>query len=216
MNENVKVVLGFLAGAVLSGVGTYIFTDKKLSREFELALDEYKAEMEGKNKDDNEAADTDGDDETEQDSESDKRIDIPQDALDAAKVMREGIRRAKDKKTIKNYGNVERDIRRDLRDIDEEGGDNMYEESLKMVKNKPVIVAFDEYNENSLGYRQVELYFDDHDYKIFNDDGEEVEDMGITVGYENMDELSHSDEPDIYIRNDNLKEYYMVTKEYRW
>ena len=40
MNENVKVFLGFIAGAAIGAVVSYFVTEKKLSKDFNLALDE--------------------------------------------------------------------------------------------------------------------------------------------------------------------------------
>lgn len=217
MNENVKVFLGFIAGAAIGAVVSYFVTEKKLSKDFDLALDEYKASCEITREIDNaigedECAD-DNDSEDKENNDMNKK-DIPQEAIDAYKNMQEGVRKAKARREMHNYGNVERDISRPT--IDEiDGGDNEYNESVKFIKNKPVIVSYEEFDENRPHYRQVDLYFDARDFKLFDDDGAEVEDMGIMVGYDNMEKLADSDESDMYIRNDNLKEYYCVTTEYR-
>ena len=218
MNENVKVFLGFIAGAAIGAVVSYFVTEKKLSKDFDLALDEYKASCEITREIDNaigenEGVDNDNDSENKGSNDMNKK-DIPQEAIDAYKNMQEGVRKAKARREMHNYGNVERDISRPT--IDEiDDGDNEYNESVKFIKNKPVIVSYEEFDENRPRYRQVDLYFDAQDFKLFDDDGAEVEDMGIMVGYDNMEKLADSNESDMYIRNDNLKEYYCVTTEYR-
>lgn len=220
MNENVKVFFGFVAGAAIGAIVSYFVTEKKLSKDFELALDEYKNSSEITKEIDDAIGDTDNDTdntiEIEEIKENDdmNKKDIPQEAVNAYKNMQEGVRKAKARREMHNYGNVDRDISRPT--IDEiEGRNDEHNESVKFIKNKPVIVSYDEYDDNKLRYRQVDLYFDARDFKLFDDDGAEVEDMGIMVGYDNMEKLADSDESDMYIRNDNLKEYYCVTTEYR-
>lgn len=219
MNENIKVFFGFVAGAAIGAVVSYFVTEKKLSKDFELALDEYKNSSEITKEIDDAISETDNakttieNEEVKENDDMNKK-DIPQEAINAYKNMQEGVRKAKARREMHNYGNVERDISRPT--IDEiEGRDEEHNESVKFIRNKPVIVSYDEYDDNKLRYRQVDLYFDARDFKLFDDDGAEVEDMGIMVGYDNMEKLADSDESDMYIRNDNLKEYYCVTTEYR-
>lgn len=222
MNSNVKAFLGFVLGAVISGVAVYIYQDKRLSKKFEEELKVYqrKANSSDKNKTDaDNGTTTNTPNDTDSKGEDNMKSNIPQDALDAAKKMQEGVQKAKENrekrgerersktnyaKLTRSYGNKE------------EGGEDMTL-SEKIVKNQPYYISEEEFIEwdGKDGYRAVDLFYNADDDSVCNASGEVLEDAHIMCGWDILQDLYDGKNGDeVYVRNDNFKEVYCIAKNF--
>lgn len=223
MNDNVKAIVGFVLGAIVSGVAVYIYQDKRLSKKFEAELKAYTdpKEMDTKDAVQNETKDEANNAETKGDDTMNKS-NIPQDAIDAAKRMQEGARKAKENRETKgereknktNYAKLTRDYTGKEKD---EKGDKDMTISEKLVNNKPYYISRDEFYEmdGTDGYRAVDLFYNSDDDTICNDDGEVLEDSWMSIGWDIQQELYDGKTDDeVYVRNDEFKEVYCISKNF--
>ena len=169
MNGNVKGFIGFLLGAIAGGVAAYIYQDKRLSKKFEEELKAYtepKVEAdtaEGEDTNDNTATD-----EPKGDDDDMKKTNIPQDALDAAKKMQEGAKKAKEdreqrgerERSKTNYSKLTRGYASSGKE-ESEGDDKDMTMSEKIIKNQPYYISKEEFMEMDMkdGYRGVDLFY---------------------------------------------------------
>jgi hypothetical protein len=227
MNGNVKAFLGFVLGAAISGVAVYIYQDKRLSKKFEEELKVYQRKA---NSTDENKAETDADDstttntpnDTDSKGEDNMKSNIPQDALDAAKKMQEGVQKAKENREKRgerersktNYAKLTRSYGSE--GSKEEGGEDMTL-SEKIVKNQPYYITEEEFIEwdGKDGYRAVDLFYNADDDSVCNASGEVLEDIWTSIGYDILQDLYDGKNGDeVYVRNDNFKEVYCITKNF--
>ncbi len=219
MDNFIKYLVGFIAGAVTAGVGVYIYQEKRLTKEFEEELKNYKESLL------TEADIRESDKDKERPFE--KEEDIPENVLNAVKEMQGKVRR------IDPAGpNESKEIRDDIRGSKNnrtpyngiaKGDKNALDisradanETNEEVSRLPVQITEEEYNENRWGYTQHELYYDEDKMTCFDENGTMVEDYEIMVGKNNLDSMIEIDRRgryvvnDIYVRNDGCKELYWV------
>lgn len=228
MNENVKMAIGFIVGLLTGGAVMYFVQEKKLSREFENELEDYKAQFEKEHGMNDE---TDGENDPEDKEENDKSIeedkdtmskkDIPDAAIRAVEKMQEGIRNARNKRErqVVNYSRSSKDVKRnfELDPKDEQyfdenynpnhGPDNneTYENlSAMLVANRPRMMTpteFDKFTHPDYEYLTLHR---DYVGNVYDDDGNLVEDVDNLVGYDNLVPLENNECAEVYIRNDNM------------
>lgn len=221
MNENVKAFLSFVAGAVISGIAVYIWQDKRLSKKFEEELIAYKAkgateETEKKNVEEQNVEDSDNE-------SVEATSNIPQDAIEAVKRMQEGARKAKEtrennaklEKSKTNYSSLTRKYGSIFNKNNDKGEDEMTL-SEKMVNNRPYYISSEEFVEmdGKDGYTAYDLFYNSDDNSLCNDDGEVIEDGWIMIGWDILQDLYDKKEEECYVRNDNLKEVYCISKNF--
>lgn len=224
MNGNIKGFIGFLLGAIAGSVAAYIYQDKRLSKKFE---EELKAYTEPKVEADTaEGEDTNDDtakDEPKGDDDDMKKTNIPQEALDAAKKMQEGARKAKEdrerrgerEKSKTNYSKLTRGYASSRKE-ESEGDDKDMTMSEKIIKNQPYYITKEEFMElDGNGYRGVDLFYNADDDTICNDDGEVLEDAHYMCGWDTLQDLyDHKVDDEVYVRNDNFKEVYCIMRNF--
>lgn len=233
MNGNLKAFVGFVLGAISAGVAVYIYQDKRLSKKFEEELKAYTDPKKADNKDsdnnttnetDSNNAETKGDDDM-------SKMNIPQDALDAAKRMQDGVKKAKEDRETKgmreknktNYAKLTRGYASTDEAGEEKtngsgnGGDKEMTLSEKIVKNQPYYISREEFLEMDMkdGYRGVDLFYNADTDSVCNDDGEVLEDSWESIGWSTLQDLYDGKGGDeLYVRNDNFKEVYCISRNF--
>lgn len=218
MNDFAKYLVGFIAGAITAGIGVYIYQEKRLTKEFEDELKNYKDSL---------LTEDDICEPEEEERPFKKEEDIPEDVLNAVKEMQGKIRRIdpagpKEAKEIRDDIRGSKNNRTQYNGI-AKGDKNSINisrsdanEANEEVSRLPVQITEDEYNENRWGYTQHEFYYDEDKMTCFDENGTMVEDYEIMVGKNNLDSMIEIDKRgryvvnDIYVRNDGCKELYWV------
>lgn len=218
MNDFAKYIVGFIAGAITAGIGVYIYQEKRLTKEFEEELKNYKESL---------LTEADIREAEKEEKPFSKEEDIPESVLNAVKEMQGKVQR------VEPTGpNESKEIRDDIRSSKNnrtqyngiaKGDKNAIDISRTDIKGTneevsklPVQITEDEYNENRWGYTQHELYYDEDKMTCFDENGTMVEDYEIMVGKNNLDSMIEIDRRgryvvnDIYVRNDGCKELYWV------
>jgi hypothetical protein len=233
MNNNLKAIVGFVLGAISAGVAVYFYQDKRLSKKFEEELKAYTDSKKEDNKtsDNNITNETNSNDaETKGDDDMNK-TNIPQDALDAAKRMQDGAKKAKEDRESKgmreknktNYSKLARGYASTDEAGEEKtngsgnGGDKEMTLSEKIVKNQPYYISREEFLEMDMkdGYRGVDLFYNADTDTICNDDGEELDSAWESIGWSTLQDLYDGKGGDeLYVRNDNFKEVYCISRNF--
>lgn len=86
------------------------------------------------------------------------------------------------------------------------------ERKEQTVRNKPVIISPDEYGEEEY-YTQIEFVYC-ADGVLFNEDQEVVEDYKKYIG-DALQHFGEYEDDSVYVRNDKLKSYFAVLKDFR-
>lgn len=239
MNDNIKGFLGFILGAAISGIAVYIYQDKRLSKKFEEELEAYQKKDKTEepaitentndtNTTETEHNDTPSNDETDSKGDDDmSKNNIPQDALDAVKKMQEGAKKAKEDRENKgereknktNYAKLTRGYASKTLEAVEnnKSGDDKMTLSEKIIKNEPYYITQEEFIEmdGKDGYRGVDLFYNADDDSVCNDDGEVLEDAHIMCGWDILQDLYDGKGTDeVYVRNDNFKEVYCISRNF--
>lgn len=227
MNGNIKGFIGFLLGAIAGGVAAYIYQDKRLSKKFEEELKAYtEPKVEADTADGEDANNDTATDESKGDDDDMKKTNIPQDALDAAKKMQEGARKAKEdrerrgerEKSKTNYSKLTRGYASSGKD-ESEGDDKDMTMSEKIIKNQPYYISKEEFMEMDMkdGYRGVDLFYNADTDTVCNDDGEELDSAWESIGWSTIQDMydgKWNGGDELYVRNDNFKEVYCIMKNF--
>lgn len=180
-----KTFIAFMAGAIVGGIATYIYVDKKKTAEFEEELELYKEHYENKNQNKDESVSDDPD--------GDSDADIPSEVVEKVAEMQESLKKHKIA-----YNKI----------IDEKGYDTME------IKKDPYVISADDFYGNRFNsYDRVELYFNPDDGELFDVDGEFVEDADEMVGMANLSILTERVEKEVYICNPEREALYNVCIE---
>lgn len=233
MNSNLKAIVGFALGAISAGIAVYFYQDKRLSKKFEEELKAYTDSKKENNKasDNNTTNETDSNDAETKGDDDMSKTNIPQDALDAAKRMQDGVKKAKEDRETKgmreknktNYAKLARGYASTDEAGEEKangsgnGGDKEMTLSEKIVKNQPYYISREEFLEMDMkdGYRGVDLFYNADTDTICNDDGEELEDAWQNIGWDTLQDLYDGKGGDeLYVRNDNFKEVYCISRNF--
>ncbi len=86
------------------------------------------------------------------------------------------------------------------------------ERKEQTVQNKPVVISPDEYGEEEY-YTQIEFVYC-ADGVLFNEDQEIVEDYKKYIG-DALQHFGEYEDDSVYVRNDKLKSYFAVLKDFR-
>lgn len=235
MNGNIKGVIGFILGVVAGGVAAYIYQDRRLSKKFEEELKVYQ-EKDKKSNEENtddtnntiseEMNSNNAENDTEIKGDADvKNKNLPQDAIDAAKKMQEGVKKAREDRENKgarersktNYAKLTRNYSGNSDEEETKKGGNDMTLSEKLIKNKPYYISREEFYEmdGKDGYRAIDLFYNADDDTICNDDGEILEDDWLFVGRDIQQDLYDGKTDDeVYVRNDEFKEVYCISKNF--
>lgn len=189
-------IVGFILGAAIGGAAAYIYTERKLSAEFEADLEDYKVRSSKSSENDTPAEAPTHITKTTK-GENDDMKNVPNEAVEAARRMQEGIRKAvsaRNNTSKTNYNNVD--------DIPQRKT-----ESQLRAEGRPVLIDYDEWA--SLDGDEAYVHADftyNREYDILYDDGgNPMEDIDTWIGYNNLDKLRELGTSEIYIRNEYLK-----------
>ena len=86
------------------------------------------------------------------------------------------------------------------------------EKKEQTVRSKPVVISPDEYGEEEY-YTQIEFVYCADDI-VLNEDQEVVEDPEKYIG-DALNHFGEYEEDSVYVRNDKLKSYFAVLKDFR-
>lgn len=222
MNNTVSGIVGFILGAAVSGIAVYIYQDKRLSKKFEEELKIYQKKDNITEDVNTTQENTTNDETTEPEGDTMKKTNVPEDALEAAKKMQEGIKR--DKENRENRDKIERSktnyskLTRNYRGADDEkGGKENMTMSEKIVNNKPYYITVEEFYEmdGKDGYKAIDLFYNGDDDSVCNESGEILEDAWMSIGWDIQQDLFDGKTDDeIYVRNDEFKEVYCIAKNF--
>lgn len=215
----IKVIIGFVAGVIVGGVASYIYTERKLSKEFEADLEDYKVRT---GKVSEESAETEKDvkdvkpkrgpkSKEELDREANEmakeiREEMHKDAVEAARRMQEGVKKssiARSNNSKTNYNSVST------------GENKPLNESAMEKLNGPVMVTEEEYDDikwEEMGYDIKSWMYNRESNTLYDEKGDVVEDDDLWVGLQNLDKM-YDGECTIFIRNDNMKAMIMVDND---
>lgn len=217
--EGIKIAIGFAVGVIVGGIAVYIYQEQKLSRRFEEDLEDYKAKWEA------EKNDISYEDENEDTTRSNKggttvkksKNDIPQDAINAAKEMQDGVRKARaavrSNNSKVNY-NDPGSIRGYSRATDGEEVGRTENLSERLAKNPPIRLSEEEFrNELPKGYEILELVYLADENRLIDQNGMVIEDIDTYVGYDMLDDLYEDKVDTVYVCNDNLQCFIEIRSE---
>lgn len=211
--EGIKIAIGFALGVIVGGVAVYIYQEQRLSKQFEDDLEDYKAKWKA------EANDVSYEDETDKGGNFVKksRNDVPQDAINAAKEMQDGVRKARaavrSNNSKVNYNNPN-SIDGYSRASDRDSGEHVENLSERLAKNPPIRITEEEFqNELPKGYEILELVYLADENRLIDQNGMVIEDIDTYVGYDMLDDLYEDKVDTVYVCNDNLQCFIEIRNE---
>lgn len=215
--EGIKIAIAFMSGLVIGGIAVYIYQEQRLSRRFEEDLEDYKAKWEAESHDisyeDSEDDNTKGGNCVKK-----SRNDIPQDAINAAMAMQDGVRKARSaavrsnnsKVNYNNPGSIDGYSRANS------GEDGSKEDNLsaRLAKNPPIRLTEEEFqNELPDGYEILELVYLADENRLIDQNGMVIEDIDTYVGYDMLDDLYEDKVDTVWVCNDNLQCFIEIRHE---
>lgn len=203
--EGIKIAIGFIGGLVIGGIAMYIYQEKRLSEQFERDLEDYKAKWDAESHDISYEDDPDHKGGT---FVKRSKKDIPQDAINAAKEMQDGIRKARSavrtnnsKVNYNNPGTTSGYSRKE----------NLSE---RLAKNPPIRITEEEFsNELPDGYEILELVYLADENRLIDQNGNVIEDIDTYCGYDMLDDLYEDKVDTVYVCNDNLECFIEIRHE---
>lgn len=212
--EGIKIAISFALGVVVGGVAIYIYQEQRLSKQFEDDLEDYKAKWEA------EANDVSYEDNTDKGGNFVKksRTDIPADAINAAKEMQDGVRKARSAAVRSNNSKVNynnpNSIEGYSRASDRDSGEHVENLSERLAKNPPIRITEEEFQEElPKGYEILELVYLADENRLIDQNGMVIEDIDTYVGYDMLDDLYEDKVDTVYVCNDNLQCFIEIRSE---
>lgn len=189
-------IIGFVLGAAIGGVATYIYTEKKLSAEFEADLEDYKVRS-AKSEDKSDTETPTKPTTNQSKGENDMKTVPPSDAVEAARRMQEGVRKA-----VSARNNTSKTNYNDIDAIPQKKT-----ESQLRAEGRPVLIDYDEWEsyEGTEEYIHADFTYNREYDVLYDDGGNPMEDIDTWIGYNNLDKLREIGTEEIYIRNEYLK-----------
>lgn len=210
--DGVKVFLGFIGGLIAGGLIMYIYQEKRLSEKFEEELEDCKARWEAEKNDTLYSDDENLKDEVHLMKKS--KNDIPEDAINAAKEMQDGVRKARSAAVRSNNSKVnynDPDSIHGYSRVTESENENLSE---RLAKTPPIRISEEEFqNELPKGYEILELVYLADENRLIDQNGMVIEDIDTYVGYDMLDDLYEDKVDTVYVCNDNLQMFIEIRHE---
>lgn len=212
--EGIKIAISFALGVIVGGAAVYIYQEQRLSKQFEDDLEDYKAKWEA------EANDVSYEDNTDKGGNFVKksRTDIPEDAINAAKEMQDGVRKARSAAVRSNNSKVNYNNPSSIdgysRASDRDSGEHVENLSERLAKNPPIRITEEEFQEElPKGYEILELVYLADENRLIDQNGMVIEDIDTYVGYDMLDDLYEDKVDTVYVCNDNLQCFIEIRSE---
>lgn len=213
MNDNFKGVVGFIAGAVVSGIGMWFYQDKRLSDRFLKELNDYKAALNGEKTDPEKvpkeavkaAEDMKGDKSEESEEDKDEEDGLSSSNGITIKPGKRDIEKLDTHRTnYSKYSSLTRGYSSSETGKGKEG---------EKVKVNAYYISEDEFwADGPDDYHKYELVVLCEDKEIVMANGKEFEDPQVAFGWDLYEEIKRSNVP-VFVRNDDLKEMYAIDIE---
>lgn len=217
--EGIKIAIAFVGGLVVGGIAMFVYQEQRLSRQFEEDLEDYKAKWEAESKDISYEDKNKTDDENKGGNFVNKsRNDIPEDAINAAKAMQDGVRKARSAAVRSNNSKVNYNNPNSIdgysRGVSDESGIKEENLSERLAKHPPIRLSEEEFqNELPDGYEILELVYLADENRLIDQNGLVIEDIDTYVGYDMLDDLYEGKVDTVWVCNDNLQCFIEIRHE---
>lgn len=233
MDENMKILLGFVTGAVISGGITYICTKKHYEKILAEELEEMREWAYSSKPEFHDDAEVNPMDEEEMDREGYEKVRAPYDKSpftkpDLSTFLHQQKKSWKDNYDEKEPEEVEEEYYDDLTNLengtrvyedepvksdewemDWENEETQYEEEDEdpNPEGDPYLVSRQEFVEET-GFDKDQLTYYAEDDTLIDSDGDVITDVDNLVGYDNLETMKEADL--VYVRNERLMMCYEI------
>lgn len=196
---NLKSVFIFLSGVAVGVTSAYLYLNNRLKKEYDLRLTEELL------KDDNESVEkNDIHDLREEVGKDEETKDVAKEYTDYVHLTKDY---SKEEMTVEDY-------ERYLGDPDApEFADVDVYKKIREHKASPIpyLITEEEHYETKTAYDCIFCEWDPNTMSLTDNDGNEIDDVDLTCGYDNLKKLTTGESADVFIRNESLATDYEVT-----